>query len=299
MYNYYTFDWNGHTIHVIKGQTDSTHDIQISLMSDLYTKKIASLFHDSSLEGSGWSLVGVINGGIFNSQFSPTIYANGLEKSYWTEHEMYDDYGLDSVMAVGHVGDANIPIIDTQAAIRSLNASLRGAVTGAFGLLKNGVQNYGDTSQQGEFSQLSGRSIIGRDSSNNIYLISTPGVTGSSGITGSQAKDLALYMGLYDAVCLDGGGSVSLIYQGSWKVSTTREIKNAFGMYVKQKDTGTSGGGETTPVNSRKRNGFIPFFDKPVKWLIMNDGELVPVKDIQIKTSNGMVSILDDEVKGE
>ena len=298
MYNYYTFDWNGHTIHVIKGQADSTHDVQISLMSDQFDRKIASQFHDSALESSGWSLIGVINGGIFNDQYAPTIYANGLEKSYWTEHEMYDDYGLDAVMAIGHYGDANIPIIDTQAAIRALNTSLRGAVTGAFGLLKNGVQNYGNIAQ-GSFSSLSGRSIIGRDSNNVIYFISTPGVTGSSGITGSQAKDLALYLGLYDAVCLDGGGSVSLIYQGSWKVSTTREIKNAFGLYVKQKDTGTSGGGETTPVISRKRNNFIPFFDKPVKWMIMNEGELVPVKDIQIKTPNGMVSIIDDEVKGE
>lgn len=297
MYSYETFVWNGHTIHVIKGQSDSSQDIQISLMSDKYDSadpmKLASQFHDIALESSGWSLIGVINGGIFN-----TPYANGLEKSYWNEHEMYDDYGLDGVMAIGHGGDANYPIIDTQAAIRTLNASLRGAVTGAFGLLKNGVQNYGDV-LQGSFSSVSGRSIVGRDSNNVIYFVSTPGVTGSSGITGAQAKDLALYLGLYDAVCLDGGGSVGLIYQGSWKVSTTREIKNAFGLYVKQKDTGTSGGGETTPVISRKRNGFIPFFNKPVKWLMMNEGELVPVKDIKMMTPNGLVSILDDKVKGE
>ena len=302
MFSYYTINHAGRIVHIIKAQSDDNEDVQLSLMSlkydDFDPMKLASLFYDSpvagnSLEADGWTKIGAVNGGIFNIPF-----ANGLEKSFWQDHEMADDYILDDVMAVGHYGGANNgPVVDTQAAIRANGGSYRGAVTGAFGLMKGGSVVQGNTSRQGSYSSLSGRTIVGKDSSGAMYLIATPGVTGSSGLTGAQCLDLVQnVMGLSDAVCMDGGGSVSLIYQGVWKVSTNREVKNAFAIYVKANGGGGGGGGV---VVSGKKDSYTPTYESVMPHKIYIDGNLVDLVDIQIKTPNGMVSIIDDEVKGE
>lgn len=289
MYSYYTTTYSGRTIHIIKGQGDSTEDVQISLMAYKYDTsdplKIASDFSDSYLESNGWTKVGVINGGIFNG-----VYANGLEKAFGVDHEMADDYSLDGVMALAHdYGDSNTLTINTQATIRANSGSYRGAVTAAFGLLKGGAVVQGDI-LQGSYSSVSGRSIIGKDSSGVIYFISTPGVTGSSGLTGAQCVSLAQSLGLTDAVALDGGGSVSLIYQGSWKISTSREIKNVIGMYVKQKSTG--GGGGTTAIPQVKDTS-LPIFEKTLMHKVMVNGVLSELKEIKVKKGNQLINIDD------
>lgn len=293
MYSYYTTVYSGRTVHIIKAQSDSAHDVCISVMAERYDSadplKLASDFGDGYLESSGFSKVGVINGGIFN-----TPYANGIEVAFWSIHEN-DDTALDGVMGIAHGGDAsNSLIVNTQSGLKGSIGSYRGAITGAFGLLKDGAVNQGNTSAQGAYSSVSGRSIIGSDASGAIYFIATAGVTGTSGLTGSQCVGLAQSLGLTNAVALDGGGSVSLIYEGSWKVSTTRQVKNVIGLYVKPKSDPGGGGGED-PNEQRFSDNYTPTFDQTLPHKIMIGGMMVPIKDIQVKTSSGMVSIRDIE----
>jgi hypothetical protein len=96
-------------------------------------------------------------------------------------------------------------------------------------------------------------------------------------------------LGLSDAVALDGGGSTGLIYEGSWKVSTSRLVKNAIGLYVKAKSD--PGGGVTPPAAFRVSDGYVPMFGKRMPHLIKVNDVLVPIKEIQVKTPNGLVAI--------
>ena len=292
MYSYYTTSYNGRTIHIVKALADSNHDIQLSLLAYKYDTadpiKLASDFGDGYLESNGWAKVATINAGIFNAP-----YANGIEVSQWNIHEN-DDSSLDAVIGIGHDGSTNSALtIATQATLKSVIGSFRGAVTGAFGLIKDGADFQGNTSIQGAYSSLSGRSIVARGWDGALYFIATPGVTGSSGLTGAQCLDLVKnVLGLKDAVAMDGGGSVSLIYEGSWKVSTTRQIKNVFCIYAKQKSE--QGGGGEDPAVVSNYDQFIPLFDlADLPHQIRVNGIMSPIKDIQVKMSNGLVSILD------
>lgn len=297
MYSYYTTTYLSKTIHIIKGQSDSAENIQISILANRYDSsdplKLASDYNDSYLESNGWTKIGVINGGLFFTSGS-YVYANGIEKAYGTINEN-DDSSLDSVMSLSHdYSNSNTTIIQTQSSAKANLDSYRGSITGAFGLLRNGSVDQGNTSAQGAYSSLSGRSIVGKDSSGAIYFISTPGVTGSSGLTGSQCVSLAQSLGLTDAIAMDGGGSVSLIYQGSWKVSTTREIKNVVAMYVKQIGGGGGGGTTTIPQTADK---YIPIFKKEYPYFIKNNNNLINIVDIKQKNGSELISINDIEIK--
>lgn len=301
MYSYYTITYNSKTIHVVKAQADANEDVQISLMADRYDSadplKLASDFHDYELEGAGWTRIAVINGGIFNSAYAPIIYANGIEKAYWTLHE-YDDSSLDDVMAISHTGDnSNSPIIELQSAAKGNINSYRGAVTAAFGLLRNGVVDQGSTSDQGSYNSLSGRSIIGKDASGAIYFAAVAGTTGSSGLTGTQCIELAQTLGLTDAVAMDGGGSVSLIFQDVWRVSTTRQVKNAYAIYVRAKGGEGPGGGEDPTFQEFKDSGFMPIFETGTPHKIMINGQLQNLIDIKIKQGSQLISVINTVVE--
>ena len=142
----------------------------------------------------------------------------------------------------------------------------------------------------GDYSSSRGRSIVGKDSVGATYFIA---IADTGGLTGSQCVGLVQSLGLSDAVALDGGGSTGLIYEGSWKVSTSRLVKNAIGLYVKAKSD--PGGGVTPPAAFRVSDGYVPMFGKRMPHLIKVNDVLVPIKDIQVKTSSGMVSIRDIE----
>ena len=298
MYSYYTTTYAGRTIHIIKAQADSSHEVCLSVMADRYDSsdplKLASDFSDGYLESNGFSKVGVINGGIFNPQYAPIIYANGIEVAYWAVNEN-DDSNLDAVMGIAHDGNAsNLPIISSQSELKSSIGSYRGAITGAFGLIKNGVEHKGAWIQ-GLPTKKSGRSIVGKDSSGAVYLMSSPGVSPTTenpdgiGLSGQDCINLCLSLGLSDAVALDGGGSVSLIYEGAWKVSTTRQIKNVIGLYVKAKSD--PGGGEPPALSYRVSDGYVPVFSKELNHMMKMGDVMVPINDIKIKTSSGLVSI--------
>ena len=164
---------------------------------------------------------------------NPYNYAGGLEKAYNAINQGSDASLLD-VMSLGHTGTVNNALtIDTEANIAASLGSYRGALVGTFGLLRNGVVDQGNTSKQGEYTIVSGRSIIGNKSDGTFVFACLAGVSGSTGITGAQAVTLAQNLGLYNALCLDGGGSVGLVYDDNWKVQSVRLVKNALAIYVK------------------------------------------------------------------
>lgn len=237
-YNYYTTTYLTKTIHVVEAKTDSTTNVQVAIMGLKYdvanNKKLAIDWHDTYLESNGWTRKAVINGGIFFTEGSYS-YANGIEKIGWTVNEQYDDTNLDPVIAIGHTdGTSNQISINLTSTLRATLDQwiYRGAITGAFGLLRNGSIDQGNTSLQGEYSSLSGRSIVGNKADGTIVFASVAGVTGSSGLTGAQTLSLAQTLGLYNAIAMDGGGSVSLVYDDVWKVQTSRTIKNAIAIYT-------------------------------------------------------------------
>lgn len=300
MYSYYPMTYASRPVHVIKAQADSSHDIQISVMAERFDAadplKLASDFRDSYLESNGYTRIGVINGGIFDAA-DGFWFANGVEKAFWNAHEPNDDIPLDNVMAFGHSGDVNnYPIFDIQDNIQANLNSYRGALTGAFGLIKNGVV-YKGAWVQGVPTKKSGRSIIGKDSSGVIYFIASPGVSPTVsnpdgiGLSGQNCIDLCLSLGLSDAIALDGGGSVSLIYEDNWKVSTSRQVKNAIGLYVKQKSPNPDP--DPTPGTglTYARNMYVPMFAHKWPHKIMSNGQLVPVIDIKVKRNGVLVSL--------
>lgn len=307
MYDYYSMTYEGRAVHIIYAKADSTHDVQLSLMADRYDSsnpiKLASEFHDYALESEGYSRVGVLNGGIFNSEYAPIIFANGFEKAYWTVNENDDD-PLNGVMAVSHTGDAsNQPIIELQSSAKANLGSYRGGCLAAFGLLRNGIVDKGAWIQ-GIPTKKSGRAIIGRKSDGTIYLIASPGVSPTSsnpagiGLSGDQCIALAQSLGLSDAVAMDGGGSVAELFLNEWKVSTSRKVKNAWGLYVKQKSTGGgTGGGETPVFVETKDDGYMPVFKKQIPHKVMHNGQLCPIKEILVM-KNGILVPIDELRKG-
>ena len=89
--------------------------------------------------------------------------------------------------------------------------------------------------RNGIFTAVSGRSILAEDDY-NWYSICVYGVTGSSGLTGAQLYDLCIKISpnMTNAMCFDGGGSVFQRVNGNFNINTTRLVKNAVLIYVKE-----------------------------------------------------------------
>jgi exopolysaccharide biosynthesis protein len=225
----------GQTVHIIEGRNDLNDEVQISVCADKYSsvaKKQLSQFRDEELESQGFILEGIINGGLFFTE-SGVTFAEGIEKSKGNVHEI-DDRNLDTCMGLYH--NNGLPFIALQSYIIANLSKYRGALTGAFGLLNNGLTDTRGRSQRSTiFNAKSGRSIIGKKPDGTILLVSFQGVTGESGLTGEQCVSLARYLGMNNALCLDGGGSTQMRYKGVSMLYTGRELKNAIALYRKSK----------------------------------------------------------------
>ncbi len=66
-------------------------------------------------------------------------------------------------------------------------------------------------------------------------MVSFSGVTRKSGLRGSQLPDLARYLGMTDCACMDGGGSVYFLANGSIKLNTTRSVVADIILYYREK----------------------------------------------------------------
>lgn len=246
MYNYKQISWAGNTVHIVEAKSDAMHDITLSIMGDKFgtVGQIKSLaeFKDAALEAKGGKLIAAVNGGLFFPE-GTTVYALGIEKINGVVNEN-DDISTDGYYALAEY--ANMPYIATQKYLKSRLQDFRGAVTAGTGLLDNGMRKVGMYSSGVAYSSKSGRTIIGKTPDGRIIFATVPGVTGSTGITIPQAQDLAIYLGMNNAVCMDGGGSASMRYDNQWKVYTSRKIKNAISIYAFIKEQPIKAGDKIT-----------------------------------------------------
>ena len=241
--------YNGIKVDVVEVRADAQHDAQISVLGDpAFNSKPFREYRDTQLEAEGWTCVAKVNGSLFFNEGTQT-YANGIEKSMGVVHEN-DDTSWDANLGFYH--NNSVPYIYSQGHIRSIinRSDVRGAITAAFGLVNNGMQDisgaryYYDSVAKKYISepsrriylQKSGRTIIGKKADNTIVFAVCDGVTGTSGLTGYQAYGLAKFLGLRNAVCMDGGGSTYLEYKGVVVNGSARDGANAVGIYIRNKD---------------------------------------------------------------
>lgn len=95
----------------------------------------------------------------------------------------------------------------------------------AFGplLTENGNQvNLSGTPAWGNFlTEISARQILGQSSTGDIILITTEGITNTSGLNAVEAAALAASEGCYVSILLDGGGSAQSIVEGVYSMPST------------------------------------------------------------------------------
>lgn len=233
------------TIHVIRVLRDPNYDYQISIdgnrFGTAYDSTTSNGFADKNLEKEGWEEVIATNGSIFY-YYDKACYAEGLEKSRGVNNQPFDMQAVSKfkdTMALGGRWNGDL-VIDYQKNIQANIGDYYGAITGAFGLLKNGYKNTAgaelENIRNGLYSGISGRTVWGYDSKTDTYMvISHPGVTGKSGIRGEQLVELCKKEGMTDAICLDGGGSRWLRFEGKELATTTRKTKNGVLLYRRKK----------------------------------------------------------------
>ncbi len=237
MHSYRTVSFKGQTVHVIEAKPDAQHEFQPSIIGDKYNSgtalKRAHAFKDEQLEGQGWRKIGLVNGGLFFPEGNEA-FAVGIEKSRGIVNEN-DDARVDGVVCLYH--DLSTWYVGGQGWLKGQLHLYRGAITGAFGLISRGAKDTrGRLQNPSQFNSISGRTIIGRKKDDlTMVMASFAGVTNKTGLTGEQTYELAVFLGLHNAVCMDGGGSVYLEYDGQTKINTTRMIKNAVALYVRDK----------------------------------------------------------------
>lgn len=226
-------------VDVVEAKADATMDVQISVLgSPAFDKRNFDDYHDTELEAQGYTRLAVGNGSLFFTEGHYT-YANGIEKSMGVIHEN-DDAAWDKNFAFYHKN--GIPYFYKQGYIKTIlnDPEVRGAMTGAFGLLNNGVLDISGAKvgepSRGIYLAKSGRTIVGKKKDNTIVIACFDGVTGQSGLTGYETYLLAKKLGLHNAMCMDGGGSTFLKYKTTVYNDSSRQGANAVAIYIKHKE---------------------------------------------------------------
>lgn len=192
---------------------------------------LAKDMSDKKLESEGYEELSTINGGLFYP-YGNTHYANGIERIKGITNQDWDTE-YDENMAVGFRADGSIDF-DKQKVIKNRLNEYYGALTFAFGIMKDSKRcTWGQNCTQ--YKQISGRSILGQNE-NEIILVSFPGVTGKSGLYGSQLYALCEKIGMKESGCLDGGGSVYLSVNHQIRIASQRKIKNTIKVMTKKSE---------------------------------------------------------------
>lgn len=199
-----------------------------------YDKTIPQGFSDKI---EGYTEAIACNGGTFYS-YETDCYAEGIEISKSINNQ---DFNMSCVsnfnecMAVGFPHEGGI-VFDKQINLMHNWWDYYGAVTFAFAIMKDGQKcTWGNPTSDPQYNCVSGRTILGQDET-HVYVLSIAGVTGKTGLRGSQLFGLCEHLKLRDAGCFDGGGSVFMRVNGSYKNNTTRKIKNAVLLFVPKGD---------------------------------------------------------------
>lgn len=230
--SYNKVTYNGLVVHVAKFGKQENREYQ-GVVVGLKGKTQRSIYmEDAELEKSGWKSGVHINGPLFYD-YQKAWYAEGILK---VNGKVYQDWDteFDMLPAIGFKEDGTM-IIDTQYLIKNRLHEFKSACTSCFGVLKNGVVYERPSKHTSQYDCISGRSMIGKNSLGQIIMASFSGVTGKSGLRGSQLPDLARYLGMTDCVCMDGGGSVYFSTDGSIKLNTTRAVVADIILYYREK----------------------------------------------------------------
>lgn len=226
---------------IFKIEKDPEYDYQWSLdgnrYGDKYDVTVMSGFGDTKLIADGWEEVLAVNGSLFYT-YDNQHFALGVEKSRGVvnqELEMSCVTDNNEVMAIGMTYDGRLEFAKTKDIVANIN-NYYGAVTGEFGIMKNGEKaEWGKEVFTTQYNDISGRTIIGEDKEGNPISFSLAGVTGSTGLRGKELYDLCKSLGFWNAICFDGGGSVFRRINGEVDISTTRKVKNAVLLYRRKK----------------------------------------------------------------
>jgi hypothetical protein len=229
---YSTITYGGQTVKIAKiPKSNMRGSVDGNQYGKPYDKTIPQGFSDFI---PGYTEAIACNGGIFYSWETDT-YAEGIEKSKGINNQ--DFYmscvaDFNEVMAVGFPYDGGVVFAKQKDIISNIN-SYYGAVTFCFGIMKNGQKaEWGKSEHASQYNCVSGRTILGQDAE-YIYVLSIAGTTGKTGLRGNQLFGLCEHLKLTDAGCFDGGGSVWMRVDGSYKNTTTRKVKNAVLLFVK------------------------------------------------------------------
>lgn len=230
-----TITFDGYRVHISESKEDATHDIKLSILANRYgpdADQRAITFKDENLEAQGYKLFAMVNAGLFFTVNGET-FTEGIEKAEGILHES-DDAGLDNVLGLGL--NENMLYVYSQKVLKERADEFYGMITSAFGLVNNGwTDTRGKVQHKAIYNSKSGRTIIGKKSDGTTVTASLAGVTGRSGITGARTVTLAKQLGLRNAVCMDGGGSVFCIIDGVIHINTSRLLKSMFAVYYKVK----------------------------------------------------------------
>lgn len=209
-----------------------------------YSITTANGFRDEKLEAEGYELMLKVNGSLFY-QYDGLYYAEGLEKSRGVNNQdvsMSAVYDFNNAMAIAGYKE-DLYFASQKWVIDNMLDKSYCAITG-LGLLVNGKKrNDLHKGFEAQWSQISGRTVIGEDSKGNILSFTVQGETNKQGYTCPQLQDKCLELGFYNAICLDGGGSVFRQYRNDqgqlvYDATTSRKVKNALMLYRRKKDQG-------------------------------------------------------------
>ena len=245
-----------------------------------YDKTIPQGFSDKALKDDGFTEGLAGNGGIFYPYENDT-YAEGIEISKGINNQ---DFGMSCVsnfnecMAVGFPKSGGL-VFAKQKEIMNRAAEMYGALTFAFGIMKDGQKcEWGKDEHAAQYNCISGRNILGQNDE-YIFQVAFSGTTGKSGLYGYQLFALCDDLGMKDAGCWDGGGSVFKRVLGDYLINTTRKVKNAWMIFFKKADTSEpSKEAETVPETDKSTDSDISF--RTVKCVkgTLNNGTEYPTR---------------------
>ena len=221
----------------------SEEDFMFSVDGAMYNTpnsiRLMDAFRDQSLLNKGYREVFKANGGLFwrDAEDNNFYKAIGLERSFDVTNQDWDSE-YDSAMSVGIKKDNGHLVFATQAYNRKHLSEYYGALTGIGILYCGKATTMGQAQFKAQFNALSGKTIIGEDKSGTkFFLFTLAGATGVKGLYGKDMADICLKAGMYNAIMLDGGGSVFSYVDGKMVNETDgRKVKNAIMLYVKDEE---------------------------------------------------------------
>ena len=236
-----TFKYCGVTVHVtklkkagniIRGSVDGNQ------YHTSYDKTIPQGFSDKALIAEGFTEAFAGNGSIFYP-WEDDCYAEGIEISKGKNNQDFNFSCVDEFnecMAVGFPHEGGLVFLKQKDIIANWR-DYYGSITFAFAIMKDGKKcDWGQKEHAAQYNCISGRNILGQNDE-YIFQVAFKGETGKSGLYGYQLFALCNDLGMKDAGCWDGGGSVFMRVVGEYIINTTRKIKNAWMIFFKPIET--------------------------------------------------------------